>query len=66
LREENDRLREIALSVEQVEQLKQENKLMRIEIQKIMVDGGGVGDNDEADEMGGGNVGEDNIEMEEL
>jgi hypothetical protein len=66
LREENDRLREIALSVEQVEQLKQENKLMRIEIQKIMVDGGGAGDNDEADETGGGNVGEENIEMEEL
>ena len=66
MREENDRLREIALSVEQVEQLKQENKLMRIEIQKIMVDGGGAGDNDEADETGGGNVGEENIEMEEL
>lgn len=66
MREENDRLREIALSVEQVEQLKQENKLMRIEIQKIMVDGAGVGDDDEADETGGGTVGEEKIEMDEL
>ncbi len=37
LRAENDRLREIALSIEEVERLKQENKLMRIEMQKIML-----------------------------
>ena len=43
LRAENDRLREIALSIEEVERLKQENKQMRIEMQKIMlVDGYGA------------------------
>ena len=33
LKEENDRLRQIALSINDVEKLKQENKLMRIEMQ---------------------------------
>jgi len=35
LREENDRLRQIALSISDVERLKQENKMMRLEMQKI-------------------------------
>ncbi|TNV86797.1 hypothetical protein FGO68_gene1664 [Halteria grandinella] len=35
LREENDRLRQIALSISDVEKLKQENKMMRLEMQKI-------------------------------
>ncbi len=39
MRAENDRLREIALSIEEVEKLKQENKQMRIEMQKIMLEG---------------------------
>ncbi len=40
LREENDRLREIAYTVSDVEKLKQENKAMRLEMQKIA--GGGL------------------------
>ena len=40
LREENDRLRQIALTVNDVERIKQENKKMRIEMQKIMSESG--------------------------
>lgn len=36
LREENDRLRQIALSVDDVEKLKHENKMMRLEMQKYL------------------------------
>ena len=55
LKEENDRLRQIALTVEQVERIKQENKKMRIEMQKLMsetglIQGGSNQEDEEEDE----------------
>ena len=55
MKEENDRLRQIALTVEQVERIKQENKKMRIEMQKLMsetglIKGGSNQEDDEEDE----------------
>ena len=40
LKEENDRLRELALTVNDVQRIKQENKKMRIEMQMIMSQSG--------------------------
>jgi len=39
LKEENQRLRQMALSANEVEKLKQENKLMRLEIQRLKQEG---------------------------
>jgi len=44
LKEENDRLRELALTVNDVQRIKQENKKMRIEMQMIMNESGMQGD----------------------
>jgi hypothetical protein len=44
LKEENDRLRELALTVNDVQRIKQENKKMRIEMQMIMNESGIQGD----------------------
>ena len=59
LKEENDRLRELALTVNDVQRIKQENKKMRIEMQMIMNESGmqaemdGKGDEGEDEEEEG-------------
>jgi hypothetical protein len=67
LKEENDRLRQIALSVQDVERLKQENKLMRLEIQKKHgngIDAASLSDDEDSDEYGKNNTGDVEINEE--
>ena len=49
LKDENDRLRQIALNYDEIEKMKQENKEMRLELQKLK--------NVAMSEIGGGNSG---------